>query len=88
MIYITPKNENLYDVTVEDMDTTHHEVTLSDDYYQKLTGGKISKEELLEQSFQFLLNRESNTMILRKFDLPVISRYFPEYESEIRRDLR
>jgi hypothetical protein len=33
--------------------------------------------------FQFLLERESNTSILRSFDLPVIGQYFPEYERVI-----
>jgi hypothetical protein len=45
-----------------------------------LTGGKISPKALVEQSFEFLLEREPNTMILSRFDLPVISEYFPEYE--------
>ena len=47
-----------------------------------------SAEELLEESFRFLLERESNTSILSSFDLPVIGRYFPEYEQEIRTRLR
>jgi len=38
---------------------------------------------LIEKSFEFLLERESNTSILRSFDLPVIQRYFPEYERAI-----
>ena len=42
-----------------------------------------SAEELLEESSRFLLERESNTSILSSFDLPVIGRYFPEYEQEI-----
>lgn len=39
---------------------------------------------LVEQSFVFLLERESPETILRSFDLSVIERYFPEYEAEIR----
>jgi hypothetical protein len=38
----------------------------------------------VEKSFEFLLDREPNTSILRTFDLPVIQRYFPEYERTIR----
>jgi hypothetical protein len=34
-----------------------------------------------------LLERESNTSILRSFRITDISRYFPEYEREIRRRL-
>jgi len=88
MIKVNSKGKDVYEVTVEDFTTTRHTVTLSDDYYNKLTKGKISREELLEISFEFLLKRESNSMILREFELPVISRYFPEYENEIRRGLR
>lgn len=60
------------------------DVTASRAYYEKLTGDRISVEELVHKSFEFLLERESNTSILRSFDLSVISRYFPEYESTIR----
>ena len=38
-----------------------------------------SPEALLEASFEFLLARESKESILRRFELPVIERYFPEY---------
>ena len=69
-----------YEVTVREATTTTHMVTVSQDYYQKLTGGKITPETLIEKSFEFLLERESNTMILARFDLPVIGDYFPEYE--------
>jgi hypothetical protein len=58
-------------------------VVLEDAYYMKLTGGKESKERLLERSFEFLLRREPNTSILPSFDLPTINRYFPSYEADI-----
>ncbi len=35
-------------------------------------------------SFEFLLEREPATSILREFSLDVISRYFPGYPAEIR----
>jgi hypothetical protein len=57
---------------------------LSADYRDKLTGGRVSPEKLVEKSFEFLLEREPNTSILRTFDLPVIQRYFAEYEKTIR----
>ena len=34
------------------------------------TGGRVSREDLIRASFEFLLERESNTMILSRFDLP------------------
>jgi hypothetical protein len=66
---------------------TTHEVTLSPNDYTKLTNGKVEPEELLRRSFEFLLEREPKESILTRFDLSVISRYFPEYEREIRRRL-
>lgn len=61
-----------------------HAVSIQQADYTKLTGGKIEPEELLQRSFEFLLKREPKESILRKFDLSVISRYFPEYEREIK----
>jgi hypothetical protein len=72
-----------FQVTVDGATATTHTVTVSPEYAQKLTGGRVSTETLLERSFEFLLERESNTSILRSFDLPVIQRYFPEYERTI-----
>ncbi len=51
-------------------------------YISRLTKNKILKEELLKFSFNFLLEREPNTSILSKFDIIVISKYFPEYISK------
>ena len=38
-----------------------------------------SAEELVRQSFEFLLEREPKESILRQFELSVIQRYFPEF---------
>ena len=62
---------------------TTHTVVLKPDYYSKLTGGTITHEWLIIQSFKFLLEREPNTAILRRFNLEEIGRYFPEFETEI-----
>jgi hypothetical protein len=64
-------------------ETTHH-VTLKQDDYTKLTGGKIEPQEFVRRSFEFLLEREPKESILSRFDLCVIGRYFPEYEREIK----
>jgi hypothetical protein len=77
-----------YQVTVEGASTTVHSVTVAPEYLQKLTGGHASAETLIEKSFEFLLERESNASILRTFDLLVIQRYFPEYERTIASALR
>ena len=87
MVTVTPIDSTTFDVRVERATTTTHKVTVTAPYYEKLTGKRVTPEVLVEQSFRFLLDRESNTSILRSFDLPVIGRYFPEYEKEIRKML-
>ena len=72
-----------YRVTVTGGASTTHTVTVSPEYWRKLTGGRVPPEKLVEKSFEFLLERESNTSILRSFDLPVIQKYFSEYERAI-----
>ena len=37
----------------------------------------------LEAAFRFLLDREPKEAILGRFDVTVISRYFPEFEREL-----
>jgi hypothetical protein len=65
--------------------TTTHVVTVDDAYHRQLTSNGISKEELVRKSFEFLLRRESNESILRKFNLKEIKRYFPDYEDQLRK---
>lgn len=84
MINVVKKDEQTFEVTVSDRTTTTHTVTVDPSYRDKLTGGGIPAEKLVEKSFEFLLERESNTSILRRFELPVIGRYFPEYETTIK----
>jgi hypothetical protein len=83
MITVQSIDSNTFRVTVEGRTTTTHTVTVSDSYYEKLTGKQVTPETLVEKSFEFLLERESNASILRAFELPVIGQYFPEYEKTI-----
>ena len=87
MITVKTINDHTFEVTVDASSKTVHEVTIPKGYYETLTAGRITQEELIKKSFEFLLHRESNTMIFRKFELPVIKRYFPEYESVIKDDI-
>ena len=84
MITVKKIDDQTFDVIVEGRTRTTHRVTVTPQVYQKLTGGEVPIETLVEKSFEFLLQREPNTSILRSFDLPVIGRYFPEYEQTIR----
>jgi hypothetical protein len=84
MITVNMIDSTNFEVIVEGDTTTTHRVTVTPSYYQKLTNKRVSPEVLVEKSFSFLLERESNTSILRSFDLPVIGQYFPEYEKTIK----
>jgi hypothetical protein len=84
MIQVKKLGDTTFEVTVSAGSTTTHTVTVTPEYAQKLTEGACSTEHLVQRSFDFLLERESNSSILRSFDLPVIARYFPEYERTIK----
>ncbi|HWH36244.1 MAG TPA: hypothetical protein VNT28_00530 [Candidatus Limnocylindrales bacterium] len=74
-------------VVGDDPQATRHEVRVEHDDLTSLDPGRDQPAALVEESFRFLLEREPREAILRRFALPVISRYFPEYEREIRRRL-
>lgn len=87
MVSVKKLDNTRLEVTVQGRSSTTHIVTVEPDYAEKLTQGRVPVEILVARSFDFLLERESNTSILRSFDLPVIGRYFPEYERVIRQML-
>ncbi len=88
MIKVHHLSGDEYEVKVGGTTQTTHRVTLRDADRQRLGGKDVSAERLVEESFRFLLEREPNTSILSGFELPVIRRYFPEYEGEIRKRLK
>jgi len=61
-----------------------HEVTLDRATLDDLAPG-ATPEALVDASFRFLLEREPPESILRRFELPIIGRYFADYPDEIRR---
>lgn len=75
-------DESFRVMVTEGRSSTEHTVSVEQAYVARL-GGDATAEELVEASFRFLLDRESKESILSRFDLPVISRYFPEYEARI-----
>lgn len=83
MITVNSIDSTTFEVVVEGTTTTTHRVTVPHLYYERLTKKRVTPEVLVEQSFKFLLQRESNTSILRSFELSEISMYFPEYEKTI-----
>lgn len=75
------------EVGVDSDTASHHNVTLDDDTYDRLTASAISPEDLIELSFKFLLEREPKESILPNFDLDMISKYFDDYESVISKEV-
>ena len=77
-----------YEVKVDGTTRTTHHVRLRDVDRQRLGGKSVSAGQVIEESFRFLLEREPNTSILSSFELPLIGKYFPQYEREIRERLK
>ena len=85
MISVESIDNNSFKVSVTKDSSTEHIVLLSDRFHQDVTNNKLTKTELITHSFEFLLKKESNQSILKKFNLEVISQYFPEYIEEIKK---
>lgn len=62
--------------------TTEYEVTVLRAELERY--GARDAGDLVRRSFEFLLEREPAASILRRFAISDISRYFPEFEREIR----
>ena len=61
---------------------TNHTVTLGRDVLTRLAPNE-SAEGFVGRCFAFLLEREPKESILRRFDVSVIGRYFPEFDETI-----
>jgi hypothetical protein len=83
-ITVTQTGSDLFTVNVTDeRGETVHRVRLSVVDHRRLAP-EAEPTRLVEESFRFLLEREPKEAILRTFDLPIIGRYFPEYDEEIK----
>jgi hypothetical protein len=74
-------------VTVDDgRGSSTHDVTVATEQATDLAAATDGHdvERLVYETIAFLLERESKESILRSFDITVVSRYFPEFEAEIR----
>ena len=89
-VHTSPQGDGwIFRVTIsEGGSQTTHRVTMSRDAYERLTDTMCAPEELVRKSFEFLLEQEPKESILSRFDVTVISRYFPHYEEEIARRIR
>jgi hypothetical protein len=64
--------------------TTNHKVHVPESVMDEIGLPRLDPLHLVEESFEFLLERESNTSIMREFALTDIGRFFPEYLEEMR----
>ncbi len=75
-------------VTVRDRDSeTSHQVTVPEELIERLGLAEEDLDQVVRESFEFLLEREPASSIMSEFSLDVISGYFPEYEEELPRRL-
>ena len=73
-----------YQVAVRQGGRRHeYQVTLSWPDYDLWSHGRVAPEKVVKAAFEFLLERESATSILPKFDCALIRRYFPEVDVEL-----
>jgi hypothetical protein len=78
-IAVTPRGARGFEVVIDG--SSRHRVTVPASF------GDDDLERVVRVSFEFLLEREPASSILREFSLDVIGRYFPEYPDELPRRL-
>jgi hypothetical protein len=83
----TPGGFSCEVVVGRDAAATRHDVVVGQGDLARLAPGHADPTSLVAASFDFLLAREPREAILRSFGLPVIERYFPGYEADVRRRL-
>ncbi len=76
---IRPDGPRTFVVEVHDVRTTRHLVEVPPALLVDLGLPEDAGEQLVRESFAFLLEREPATAIMSEFSLDVIEQYFPEY---------
>ena len=79
LIAIQKVNENEFLVRINKDTETRHTVIVSDEDHKKFSLGELTKEQLVKKSILFLLQKENQTSILKKFHVGEIEKYFPEF---------
>lgn len=87
-VQVTGMGPGQFGVQVREGDVeTGHRVSVPGELLEDLGLAEGEEEQLVRESFAFLLEREPATSILREFDLASISNFFPDYLDELRRRL-
>lgn len=87
-VTVIKRNPGNFVVEVAGGTPTTHQVEVPTGLAEELGGAGTSDERLIEESFLFLLEHESNTSILRRFSIDQIGTYFPVWPSEMKRRLK
>jgi hypothetical protein len=85
-VEVRQAGQGRFDVAVHERGSeTRHAVTMDAATFARLAGDTgITAEAFISAVFAFLLEREPRESILARFDVTAVSRYFPEFETEIR----
>lgn len=83
-IEIKQLNQKEFKIKIAKEIETEHVISISDEIYKDLTNKKLSKEQLIDFSLKFLLQRECNSSILKTFAIEEISSYYPEYTESLK----
>ena len=81
-IAVSETGPRSFEVSLAEAGTTHS-VTVPDDLVEELDLPEDDLERVVRASFEFLLEREPASSIMREFSLDVIPTYFPEYKEEL-----
>ena len=84
MISITPAGPHEFGVEVtEGNETTSHKVIVPPALLEDWGLEESDSEDVVRESFAFLMEREPASSILPEFSLAIIPRYYPEYKDEL-----
>jgi hypothetical protein len=71
----------------EGNEVTGHKVRLPRSFLDDLLLTGVDEEQIVRETFDFLLEREPANSILAEFSLDDVSRYFPDFPEELQRRL-
>ena len=79
LIVVKKINETEFLVRINKETETYHTVIVSDEAHKKFAAGELTKEQFVKKSILFLLQKENQKSILKKFRIEEIEQYFPEF---------
>lgn len=84
-IEVIPIGSGEFQVEVhDDAGQSTHQVVVPEGYMEELGVEDAAMQDLVRESFRFLLEREPKEQIQGEFELPTIADFFPEYPEEIK----